>query len=154
LSAKAHAGPVNGLAWTDDGDYIISAGHDRQIRVWDAATGANTLANFGPSIRNSQLGRVTMFVSPTGLTPPGRELLFYPNETEILVMELHEGTIVTRLRGTGPTVASVRAERGGERTVKNRLTSSMLFLIFHSKLRADLEQSCGEEQAAAAVPAG
>ncbi|GAB1313816.1 hypothetical protein MFIFM68171_04026 [Madurella fahalii] len=122
LSAKAHAGPVNGLTWTDDGNYIISAGHDRRIRVWDAATGANTLANFGPSIRNSQMGTVTMFVSPTGLTPPGNELLFFPNETEILVMDLHEGSIITRLRGTGPAVASVRVQRG-ERTIKNRLTS-------------------------------
>ncbi|KXX74411.1 DNA excision repair protein ckn1 [Madurella mycetomatis] len=123
LSAKAHTGPVNGLTWTDNGDYIISAGHDRRIRVWDAATGANTLANFGPSIRNSQMGTVTMFVSPTGLTPPGSELLFFPNETEILVMDLHEGSTITRLRGMGPAVASVRAQRGGERAIKNRLTS-------------------------------
>lgn len=125
LSAKAHAGPVNGLAWTDDGAYLISAGHDRRIRVWDAATGANTLASFGPSIRNSQMGTVTMFVSPVGLTPPGQELLFFPNETEILVMDLHEGTIVTKLRGMGPVVASVGTQRGGERAIKNRVTSSM-----------------------------
>ena len=46
-SAKAHAGPVNSLAWTDDGSFIISAGHDRRIRVWDTATGRNTLV-LGP----------------------------------------------------------------------------------------------------------
>jgi DNA excision repair protein ERCC-8 len=124
LSAKAHAGPVNGLTWTDDGAYLVSAGHDRQIRVWDAATGANTLASFGPSIRNSQMGAVTMFVSPVGLTPAKGELLFYPNETEILVMDLHEGSIITRLRGMGPTVASVGTQRGGERAIRNRVTSS------------------------------
>ncbi|KAK4033898.1 hypothetical protein C8A01DRAFT_39631 [Parachaetomium inaequale] len=123
LAAKAHAGPVNGLAWTDDGAYLISAGHDRRIRVWDAATGANTLANFGPSIRNSQLSTLTMFASPIGLTPPGSELLFFPNETEILVMDLHEGSIVTRLRGMGPAVASVGTQRGGERTIRNCVTS-------------------------------
>jgi WD40 repeat protein len=124
LSAKAHAGPVNGLTWTDDGAYLVSAGHDGRIRVWDAATGANTLANFGPSIRNSQMGTLTMFVSPVGLTPPGRELLFFPNETEILVMDLHEGSTVTRLRGMGPAVAAVGTRRGGERTVRNRVTCS------------------------------
>lgn len=122
MSAKAHTGPVNGLAWTDDGSYIVSAGHDRRIRVWDAATGANTLANFGPTIRNSQIGSLTMFVSPTGLTQHKRELLFFPNESEILVMDLHDGTIVTRLRGMGPSIAAVAAQRG-ERTVRNRLTS-------------------------------
>ncbi|KAK0638906.1 WD40-repeat-containing domain protein [Cercophora newfieldiana] len=122
MSAKAHTGPVNGLTWTDDGSYIVSAGHDRRVRVWDASTGANTLANFGPSIRNSQLGSLTMFVSPTGLTQLKRELLFFPNENEILVMDLHDGTIITRLRGMGPSIAAVAAQRG-ERTVRNRLTS-------------------------------
>lgn len=122
-SAKAHYGPVNGLTWTDDGAYIVSAGHDERIRVWDAATGANTLASFGPSIRNSQLASVPMFTTPVGLTPPRKELLFWPNETEILVMELHEGTTVTRLRGLGANITGVKAQRGGERSVKNRVTS-------------------------------
>lgn len=123
LSAKAHAGPVNGLAWSDDGAYIVSAGHDRRIRVWDAATGANTLASFGPSIRNGQLANVPMFVTPGGLTPKKKELLFWPNETEILAMELHEGTIVTRLRSPGSQIAGVRNGRAGERSVRNRITS-------------------------------
>ncbi|KAF3760802.1 WD40 repeat-like protein [Cryphonectria parasitica EP155] len=123
VSAKAHAGPVNGLTWTDDGAYIVSAGHDRRIRVWDAATSANTLASFGPSIRNGQLASVPMFVTPVGLTPAKKELLFWPNETEILVMDLHEGTIVTRLRAPGSQIAGVRTTgRAGERSVRNRIT--------------------------------
>lgn len=123
LSAKAHAGPVNGLNWTDDGNYLMSAGHDRRIRVWDAATGANTLASFGPSLKNSQLTSVNMFASLVGLTHASRELLFWPNETEILVLGLHDGHIVTRLRGTGPTTAGIRSASGAERTVRNRITS-------------------------------
>ncbi|KAI1284143.1 WD40-repeat-containing domain protein [Xylaria sp. FL0933] len=122
-SAKAHPAPVNGLTWTDDGGYIISAGHDNRIRVWDAATGRNTLASFGPSVRNTQLASVTMFTSPVGLTHPGRELLFWPNETEILVCDLHNGHIVTRLRGTGAAVAGVRSSKKAERSVKNRISS-------------------------------
>ncbi|RKU49453.1 hypothetical protein DL546_007602 [Coniochaeta pulveracea] len=126
MSARAHAAPVNGLTWTDDGAYIVSAGHDRRIRVWDAATGANTLASFGPTIRNGgSLGTVTgMFVTPVGLTPPGKEILVWPNETDILLLDLHHGSVVTKLRGMGPNVAAVRAQRGGaERTVRNRITS-------------------------------
>jgi len=129
-SARAHDGPVNGLTWTDDGEYIVSAGHDRRIRVWSAATGANTLASFGPSIRNNHIGSLTMFVSPTGLTTPGRELLFFPNETEILVMDLHEGSIITRLRGMGATMAAVRSQGGGERSIRNRVTSSTSSFVF------------------------
>ncbi|KAI0908157.1 WD40-repeat-containing domain protein [Ustulina deusta] len=122
-SAKAHAAPVNGLTWTDDGGYIISAGHDNRIRVWDAATGRNTLASFGPSIRNTQLASASMFTSPVGLTHPGRELLFWPNETEILVCDLHNGHIITRLRGIGAAVAGVRSSKKSERSVKNRISS-------------------------------
>jgi DNA excision repair protein ERCC-8 len=142
LSAKAHDGPVNGLTWTDDGSYLVSAGHDRRVRVWDAATGANTLADFGPTIRNCQVGNLTMFVSPTGLTPPGGELLFFPNETEILVMDLHEGSIVTRLRGMRPTqLTSVGTAGGGERAVRNRVTSSMYPLYtFHSHCASHLRE--------------
>lgn len=123
MSAKAHSGPVNSLTWTDDGNYIVSAAHDRRIRVWDAATGANTLASFGPSIKNSQLGSIAMFTTPTGLTHPRKELLFWPNETEILVFDLHNGRVVTRLRGTGPSMAGVRSANGSERTVQNRVTA-------------------------------
>lgn len=128
LTARAHAGAVNGLAWTDDGAYLVSAGHDCKIRVWDAATGANTLASFGPGIRNGggyHMGAVSMFVSPVGLTPPGRELLFFANETEVLVAELHEGTVVARLRGPGMGrgVAAVGTGGGGVRGVRNRVTS-------------------------------
>lgn len=122
-SAKAHAAPVNGLTWTDDGGYIVSAGHDRRIRVWDAATGRNTLASFGPSIKNSQLASVSMFTSPVGLTHPGKELLFWPNETEILVLDLHDGHVVTKLRSGAPNVAGVRSTSGAQRTIKNRIAS-------------------------------
>jgi DNA excision repair protein ERCC-8 len=125
MSARAHTGAVNGLTWSDDGAFIVSAGHDQRIRVWDAATGANTLASFGPTIRNRAIGAVHgMFVTPVGLTPPRSELLVWPNENEILLLDLHRGSVVTRLRGMGPTVAAVRARGGaGERTVRNRVTS-------------------------------
>lgn len=123
LSAKAHSGPVNGLTWTDDGAYIISAGHDKRIRVWDSATGANTLASFGPSIKNGQLANTPMFTTPVGLTAARKELLFWTNETEILVLDLHDGTTVSRLRGVGAQISGVTARRGGERTSKNRVTS-------------------------------
>ncbi|KXH62083.1 WD repeat domain-containing protein [Colletotrichum nymphaeae SA-01] len=123
-SARAHNEGVNGLTWTDDGKYIVSAGLDCRIRVWDAATGANTLASFGSLIQNQQPKTVNMFVTPARLTPSRRDLLFYPNEQEILVMDLHEGTLVTRLRVPGPHAAAVYQNNG--LNVKNR-TMSMVW---------------------------
>ncbi|KAJ3960477.1 hypothetical protein N0V92_002895 [Colletotrichum tropicale] len=118
-AAQAHNEGVNALTWSDDGKYIISAGLDRRIRVWDAATGANTLAAFGSMIQNRQPKTVSMFVTPARLTPIRRDLLFWPNENEILVMDLHEGTLVSRLRVPGPSTAAGAQGIGGI-NVQNR----------------------------------
>ena len=118
---KAHTEAVNGLTWTDNGSFIISAGHDERIRVWDAATGANTLASFGPTIKNGHLSNLPLLVSPTLLSSAGKELLFYPNEKELLMFELHEGRLLKRLKVPGPNMAAVRS-RTGERNVRSRIT--------------------------------
>lgn len=119
---KAHSGAVNGLTWSDDGQYLVSAGHDARVRVWDASTGANTLASFGPTLKNVQLARLPLLATPTALSRPGKELLLYPNEQEILLLELHEGRLCSRLRVPGPTMAAVRASRSAQRAVRNRVT--------------------------------
>lgn len=116
---KAHQGAVNGLTWTDNGSYIVSAGHDDRVRVWDAGKGSNTLASFGPTLKNGHLSNLPLVTSPTSLTRPQKELLFYPNEREILMFELHEGRLIKRLRVPGPALAAVRS-RTGERSTKNR----------------------------------
>ncbi|KAK2660134.1 hypothetical protein Ddye_006667 [Dipteronia dyeriana] len=44
--ATAHYGAVTGLKVTDDGMYLLSAGSDSRIRLWDVQSGCNTLVNF------------------------------------------------------------------------------------------------------------
>lgn len=97
-AGKAHTGAVNGLEWTDDGKYLVTAGYDHRVRVWDMMTGRNTLASFGPNLKNSHLSTLPIFVAPTALTPAGQNILFYPNEQEILQFDLHEGRLQKRLR--------------------------------------------------------
>jgi WD40 repeat protein len=55
--------PVNGIAFTPDGRTLLTAGEDRLVRVWDAATGsAVTAFDWGA-------GRLySLAVSPDGLT--------------------------------------------------------------------------------------
>jgi DNA excision repair protein ERCC-8 len=120
-TGKAHQGAVNGLTWTDDGYHLVSAGHDERVRVWNAAQGSNTLASFGPTLKNGHLSNLPLVISPTASTPAGRELLFYPSEKELLVFELHQGRLLKRLKVPGPNIASVRS-RTGERNVKDRIT--------------------------------
>ncbi|KHN96930.1 DNA excision repair protein ERCC-8 [Metarhizium album ARSEF 1941] len=117
-SAQAHDDAVNGLQWTDDGKYIVSAGLDRKIRVWDAGTGANTLASFGPLIRNQHAKTAAMIVTPPGLSN-GREILVWPNDHEILLLDLHDGNVMMRLRSPGSV--NPAGPRGGEG--RNRITT-------------------------------
>ena len=94
----AHVGPCNGVSFTDDGAYIVTAGHDERIRVWDAATGANTLAHFGTGVRNRLFATRTPVAVPTGVTGVGRRALVWANDKEVVIYELLEGRVITRLR--------------------------------------------------------
>ncbi|MCJ1442304.1 MAG: hypothetical protein MMC23_002797 [Stictis urceolatum] len=106
---RAHVGAANGLAWTPSGEFLVSSGHDERIRVWDAATGANTLVHFGPRVRNNALSRVLPVVVPEDITGAGREVLLFPSGDEILVAEMREGETLRRLR----VPAKRRTDRGG-----------------------------------------
>jgi DNA excision repair protein ERCC-8 len=120
-AGRSHGAAVNGLAWTDDGQHIVSAGLDERVRVWDAATGANTLTNFGPTIRNTLAMHKSMFVAPTGLVKGCSPLLFWPNDHEILALDLHNGTTVSRLRAPGMMDLPDKKSMGIKTT--NRITS-------------------------------
>jgi len=95
---QAHRGPVNGLTWTYDGRHLVSCGHDAQIRVWDTSTGANTLADFGPMVRNSGLTPHTLLLAPSRYVQPRADVMFYPNGHEILVYQVFDGKLARRLR--------------------------------------------------------
>jgi DNA excision repair protein ERCC-8 len=117
---RAHIGPCNGIAWTDDGAYMITCGHDERIRVWDAATGANTLVHFGPTVRNRVLAPVLPTVVPSVDTGLGAQVLLFPSEGDVLMFDLHDGALLKRLRGsTGSHAREVKAGK----TTKERVTS-------------------------------
>ncbi|KAF7713263.1 WD40-repeat-containing protein [Penicillium ucsense] len=109
-NARAHNGPVTGVRWTSNGSHIVTTGQDSRIRVWDSGTGANTLAHFGPRVRNSStshLAERAPLLVPKSFTGPGQETLLWPNfneqddRGEIFMFELREGTYIKRLRVPG-----------------------------------------------------
>ena len=110
---RAHAGPVNGIMWTEDGKYVVTAGQDERVRVWNTQTGANTLTNFGPMIKNKHLSSLIPALVPKRCVRSGEDVLFYPNEKEILMCAMHEGNILKRLKVPG-------VQQSG---AKNRVTS-------------------------------
>jgi DNA excision repair protein ERCC-8 len=120
---KAHGGPVNGIVWTEDGRHLVTCGHDQRIRVWDTETGANTLANFGPLVRNSGLAPCIPLLPPLHNLELQKDVIFYPNEAEILGYELFEGKQIRRLRRPEQHRRVHETVDNGKMNVKDRITA-------------------------------
>jgi DNA excision repair protein ERCC-8 len=118
---KAHSGSINGVIWSEDGEYLVTVGHDERMRVWDMTTGANTLANFGPALKNTHNTLLRPLMAPAYLSPAGDSMLFYPNPGEILSFDMHSGTLLKRLRT--PNVQRAPGSGGNIRNLTNRTTS-------------------------------
>ena len=117
---RAHNGAANGLTWTEDGQHLISVGHDERMRVWNIINGANTLANFGPGLRNATKTSLYPVVAPSHLSSPVQEIVYYPNQREVTSYDMHSGSMLSRLRVPGPQGSG--ADAGG-RNIKSRTTS-------------------------------
>ena len=113
--SRAHNGAVTGVRWTSDGSHLVTAGQDSRIRVWDTATGANTLVHFGPRVRNAtssnRVERAPLII-PKTFTTEGHETLIWPNfhehndRGEMLMFELRDGTFVKQLKVPGLATSS------------------------------------------------
>ncbi|KAG5841314.1 DNA excision repair protein ERCC-8 [Anguilla anguilla] len=90
----AHNGRVNGLRFTPDGLHLLSTGTDDRMRLWNSATGANTLVNYGKVENDSRKG-LQVAVSQ-GCSA---EFAFVPCGSSVAVYALHTGERVTTLRG-------------------------------------------------------
>ena len=119
---KAHIGACNGILWTEDGRHLITAGHDERVRVWHTESGANALSHFGPIIKNTHLSTLLPVIAPGYASSQGEHTMFYPNEKEILVFDLFQGTLLKRLRAPGISFAQAHGG-AGQRNIRNRITS-------------------------------
>uniref|UniRef100_A0A3Q1EY35 DNA excision repair protein ERCC-8 n=1 Tax=Acanthochromis polyacanthus TaxID=80966 RepID=A0A3Q1EY35_9TELE len=90
----AHNGRVNGLCFTGDGLHLLTAGTDDRMRLWNSASGENTLVNYG-KVCNESRKRLQFTVS-RGCSP---EFVFVPCGSSVAVYALHTGELVTMLRG-------------------------------------------------------
>lgn len=117
---KAHIGACNGVVWTEDGRHVVTAGHDERVRVWDVGVGANALSHFGPIIKNTHLSTLLPLLAPKHIS--GSQIMLYPNENELLMFDLFEGTLLKRLRAPGVAVAQASGS-AGRRNIRNRITS-------------------------------
>ncbi|KAJ2955813.1 hypothetical protein NQZ79_g8249 [Umbelopsis isabellina] len=109
---QAHNRPINGLAFSPDGFYILSLGMDEKIRLWDAYTGRNTLVNYGSHLRNRSNLTIKPLVVNERIWPP---LIFVPSDDhQVLAFDMLDGRLVKRLRGAYGRVTSVDKRPGKE----------------------------------------
>ncbi|KAK2898381.1 hypothetical protein QQF64_032420 [Cirrhinus molitorella] len=90
----AHNGRVNGLCFTADGLHLLTTGTDDRMRLWNSATGENTLVNYGKVMNESRKG--LKFTISKGCSP---EFVFVPCGSSVAVYGLHSGKLITMLRG-------------------------------------------------------
>ncbi|XP_068135171.1 DNA excision repair protein ERCC-8 [Hyperolius riggenbachi] len=90
----AHDGRVNGLCFTSDGLHLLTLGTDHRMRLWNSATGDNTLVNYG-KVSNCSRKSVKFTVS-VGCNP---EFVFVPLDTKIAIYTIYTGVQISVLRG-------------------------------------------------------
>lgn len=90
----AHTGDVNGLCFTDDGLFLLSFGTDDRLRLWDIASGKNTLINFGKVVNDS--GKSVKIACSVGSNPSAA---FIPSTNDVDVYDLQNGEMVYDLKG-------------------------------------------------------
>nr|XP_016444105.1 PREDICTED: DNA excision repair protein ERCC-8-like isoform X1 [Nicotiana tabacum] len=90
--ATAHYGAVNGLKVTNDGMYLLSAGSDSRLRLWDIESGCNTLVNFETS-RLQATKAIQLAISHDS------KLVFAPCMSTTKAFDLWSGKTMMDLRG-------------------------------------------------------
>ncbi|KAJ8539537.1 hypothetical protein K7X08_013789 [Anisodus acutangulus] len=90
--ATAHYGAVNGLKVTNDGMYLLSAGSDSRLRLWDIESGCNTLVNYETS-RLQATKAIQLAISHDS------SLAFVPCMSTTKAFDLWSGKMMMDLRG-------------------------------------------------------
>ncbi|XP_073281580.1 WD repeat-containing protein ATCSA-1-like [Primulina huaijiensis] len=90
--ATGHYGVVTGIKGTDDGMYLLTAGSDSRLKLWDIESGCNTLVNFETK-RLQSTKAIQMAVSHDST------LAYIPCMTTVKVFDMWSGQTKGTFRG-------------------------------------------------------
>lgn len=104
-----HKAIVNGLTFTPDGKYLVSAGNDKVVRVWDTSTG-KTIRTLRGQISLGQDGEIyALALSPDGKLLATGGLLTGTSEEKMAIRlyDFESGELITLLKGHQNTIQSL-----------------------------------------------
>ncbi|WCJ35553.1 Transducin/WD40 repeat-like superfamily protein [Euphorbia peplus] len=90
--ATAHYGAITGLKITQDGMYLLSAGSDSRLRLWDIESGCNTLVNF-------ETARLQTSKAIQMATTEDSSLVFVPCMSALKAFDIWSGMTSMTFRG-------------------------------------------------------
>ena len=96
-SSTAHAGPIIGLSYTQDGNHLISLGKDNTLRLWDSHNGLNTQVNYGRVPLSSVVAETCLQISCTELCDPN--FVFVPSGNNLLMYDIFKGEMKQAFKG-------------------------------------------------------
>ena len=109
--ARAHTGAIFSMRYSPCGCYLLSAGGEGRVRLWDAATGRLQPVNYDLHVKNDSQAKLPYTMEIAQFSCAGDDLLLFPNglRGDIAMVPLHSGTglPVKVLRGHLGLVTSI-----------------------------------------------
>jgi WD40 repeat protein len=104
-----HTKAVRSVAYSLDGQYIISGSEDRTIRIWDASTGA--------AVGKPLVGH-TLGVNSVAYSPDGQHIISGSYDTTIRIWDVKTGAAVGKpLKGHSGPVSTVAYSPDGQHII-------------------------------------
>ena len=105
LTLVGHAGPVESVAFSPDGQRLASASGDQTVKIWDSATGKELFALKGHA----------GWVNSVAFSPDGQRLASASNDQTVKIWDSATGKELFALKGHAGMVTSVAFSPDGQR---------------------------------------
>ncbi len=103
LSCEGHVGTVNAVAWSPDGEHVVSAADDQTIQIWDSFVG-NTLITYQNNF------------SSAIWSPDGNRIASARAKGTVQILDVATGTTIVTYKGhpKGSTITSLAWSPNGK----------------------------------------